>query len=392
MPLTRHQLRRAGLGIGVAAAALLLDLLLLGAHTSSRIGAPPPLWALWAVLAVLYAPLALGRQIPVVAFAAVWVASLIGIVLPGYESLAGLVTGLFFVARYAARWVTFMAGLVALIPATINATNNALGNQPDRTLADLAFPDFWVFLITWVCVFALPTALGLVLRHQARRTLEHEMELARASAAAVAAERARITQELHDIVAHSVSAIVLQAAGARAVHSRGAAGAAKVDQALGAIESAGGQALRELHRLLGLLRGSRSPGDHHQKPLHRTLNEIGELVDTTRSAGLDVTMTSNGTEKELDPSVEHAAYRMIQEGLTNAMKHAGVGADVTIRQTWADGALKVSVRTRDGVRTTAKLAGGNGLANLSERIHLVGGSFEAMPLADGFLLSAQFPS
>lgn len=392
MPLTRPRFRRVALGAAVALAALLLDLLLLGARTATRIGPSPPLWTLIALLVVLYAPLVLGSRIPLVAFASVWIASLIGIVLPSFEALAGLVVGLFLVARFTLQRVTFMAALAAVVPAAINATNNALGNQPDRDLRELVFPDFWIFLTTWICVFALPVVLGLILRHHALRTREHEVELARASAEAVAAERARITQELHDIVAHSVSGIVLQAAGARAVHNRSAAGSTKVDQALGAIEASGAQALRELQRLLGLLRGSRGPGDHQHQPLHRTLDEVGELVDTTRSAGLEVTMTSSGTERRLDPSVEHAAYRMIQEGLTNAMKHAGVGADVTIRQTWAEGALKVSIRTRDGVRTSAKLAGGHGLANLSERIHLVGGSFEAMPLADGFLLSAQFPS
>lgn len=373
-----------------AVGALLVDLLVWGGSVSARIEPAPSPLLMIAVLLVLYAPLAFGARLPVIAFAAIWVASLAGLPLPRFEALAGPMVALFLVARFSTGWVTFIAVLAALVPAAINAWNNALQNQPDRWMADLAQPDFWAFLATWLLVFALPVLLGRVLHALARRTQEHDVELARAAADAVAAERARITQELHDIVAHSLSAIVLQAAGARAVHTRNDGGLPEVADALGAIEAAGGQAMRELHRLLGLLRGSRAPQEASHQPLYHAFADIGQLVETTRSAGLDVSVTAQGRGQPLDPSVEHAAYRMIQEGLTNAMKHAGVGARVAIRLGWTAGAVSISIRTYDGADKPVQVASGHGLVNLAERIHLVGGTFEAMPLPDGFLMSARF--
>jgi signal transduction histidine kinase len=232
---------------------------------------------------------------------------------------------------------------------------------------------------------------GWVLQLYARRVVDQQVALARAAASARVAERARITQELHDIVAHSLSAIVLQAAGARAVNERVPGGNERVGQALTAIEDSGGQAMRELHRLLGLLRGSRSSQPDSQEPVTRKLDEMSELVETTRAAGLNVTMETTGTPRPLDPSVEHAAYRLLQEGLTNAMKHAGIAGRVHIDQTWSARRFDITVRSYDGAGKPALPTGGHGLVNLSERVHLVGGTFEAMPLPDGFLLKAQFP-
>ncbi|GAA0492787.1 two-component sensor histidine kinase [Paractinoplanes deccanensis] len=214
---------------------------------------------------------------------------------------------------------------------------------------------------------------------------------AEAAAAALRVERLRIARDLHDIVSHALSGIVVQAAGAKAVLSLDPGLA---ERGLSAIESTGAQAMDEMHRMLGLLR---SAGGDDATWLNRQpgLANVGALLDWARDNGLVPTTVVDGEPGRLDDSTSLAAYRVVQEALTNTLKHAGPGTAVTLRLSWGDTDLTVSVENHLGrpLRAGGRLrqGGGYGLTGLRERVTTVGGAFESRALDDGFLVSARLP-
>jgi signal transduction histidine kinase len=219
-------------------------------------------------------------------------------------------------------------------------------------------------------------------RHRADRAGElvaqleaDQEELARL---AVTAERAHLARELHDVVTHSVSVVVIQAQGAR----RALTGEQpQVTQALADIETAGRSALTEMRRLLGVLRDEEAAGAASRAP---GLGDLPALVRLVSSAGLAVELTETGTPRPLEPAVELTAYRIVQEALTNALRHA---APATARVTlaWSDGGLAVHVvDTGAGTRPdVAPGVGNRGLLGLHERVTAHGGSLRSGPAADG---------
>ncbi|SOC56905.1 sensor histidine kinase [Ornithinimicrobium cerasi] len=217
-------------------------------------------------------------------------------------------------------------------------------------------------------------------------------------------ERQRIARELHDILAHSVSAMMMQAAGAAALTRTIAGGQAteprlgSVEAALTTIERTGAQSMRELHRLLSALREDGGDGalvldvteDGGRRP---GIGDIDALAELTRQSGLVVQIHRAGEAVELDPSVRLAGYRVAQESLANAMKHAGRGAVVDIFKSWQPDRLQLQVRSRgghDGARPGTP-GSGTGLVGLRERVELVGGTFEADWVGDEFVTTAVLP-
>jgi signal transduction histidine kinase len=202
---------------------------------------------------------------------------------------------------------------------------------------------------------------------------------------AAAAERARIARELHDVIAHHVSVMVVQADGARyALRSD----PRTTETALGAIAGTGRQALTEMRRLLGVLR---TAGDQAELAPVPGLGELRELLDQARAAGLAVTYTLSGTPRELPEGAELAAYRVVQESLTNTRKHAGLAASAAVTLRYEPDGLIVEV-TDDGIATPAGDSGGHGLAGMRERIGMYGGTVEAGPqAAGGFRVVARLP-
>ena len=202
---------------------------------------------------------------------------------------------------------------------------------------------------------------------------------------AAAAERARIARELHDVIAHHVSVMVVQADGARyalRTDSR------TTETALTAIACTGRQALTEMRRLLGVLR---TAGDQAELAPMPGLGELRELLDQARAAGLAVTYTLSGTPRELPEGAELAAYRVVQESLTNTRKHAGLAASAAVTLRYEPGGLVVEV-TDDGMAVSAGDGGGHGLAGMRERIEMYGGTVQAGPLAGGgFRVLARLP-
>jgi signal transduction histidine kinase len=203
---------------------------------------------------------------------------------------------------------------------------------------------------------------------------------------AAAAERARIARELHDVIAHHVSVMVVQADGAGyALRSD----LATAETALKAISCTGRQALTEMRRLLGVLR---TTGDQAQLAPMPGLSELRELLDQARSAGLAVTYTLSGSPRELPEGAELAAYRVVQESLTNTRKHAGLAASAAVTLRYEPDGLTVEV-TDDGMADPADgEPAGHGLAGMRERIEMYGGTVLAGPLpGGGFRVLARLP-
>jgi signal transduction histidine kinase len=231
-------------------------------------------------------------------------------------------------------------------------------------------------------VLAGTAGLGRWIRHRRRETSElatraeaAERTRTEHAARAVADERARIARELHDLVAHSMGVIVIQAqAGQRAV----AADPDAARSAFGSIETAGRQGLAEMRRLLHLL----TTTDDRSVAPQPSLRELDELVDRVREAGVPVDVRVDGDLAHLPAGVDLAAYRIVQEALTNVLKHAGP-ASVTVSVRLAGGALDVEVCDDGGQPVGAASPGGHGLVGMSERASLYGGSVQTGRLPQG---------
>jgi signal transduction histidine kinase len=224
---------------------------------------------------------------------------------------------------------------------------------------------------------------------RARELAEQEarLEVERIAAAAeraVAEERQRIARELHDVVAHSVSVMTVQAGAVRRL--------LRPEQererlALETVEATGREALTEMRRLVGLLRKQGTMPEFAPQP---SMRAVDLLVGTVREAGLPVELAVEGDPRELPPGVDLSAYRVIQEALTNALKYAGpANAWVTVR--WKERELELEI-ANDGRSEPGGDGGGHGLAGLRERVSLVGGSLESGPRnGGGFVVRAHLP-
>lgn len=202
---------------------------------------------------------------------------------------------------------------------------------------------------------------------------------------AAAAERSRIARELHDVVAHHVSVMVVQADGAGYVLRSDPDRAAT---ALAAVSATGRQALTELRRLLGVLR---SAGEQAALAPVPGLGELRELLDQARAAGLEVSYTLTGKPQELPEGAELAAYRVVQESLTNTRKHAGLAATAAVALEYQPDGLIVQV-TDDGMAAPTGETGGHGLTGMRERVVMYGGTVTAGPLpTGGFVVRAWLP-
>jgi signal transduction histidine kinase len=203
---------------------------------------------------------------------------------------------------------------------------------------------------------------------------------------AAAAERARIARELHDVIAHNVSVMVVQADGASyALDSS----PERARQALGNIASTGRQALAEMRRMLGVLRSDdRSPG---VVPLPG-ISQLGELLEQTRATGLAVSFTVQGVPVPLTGGLALAAYRIVQESLTNTRKHGGPGASAQVLLRYCEDVLVLQI-TDDGRGAAAAADGaGHGLTGMRERVALYNGTLQAGPKpGGGYQVTATLP-
>ncbi len=253
------------------------------------------------------------------------------------------------------------------------------------TTSDFLFPSA-VVMISWLCGRAVRARALLTeeLHEAAIRAEEaHEAEAQRA----MAEERRRIAREMHDVVAHSVSVMVVQAGGARRIIDRDPDRAA---QAAAQIEYTGRAALVEMRRLLGLLHaGEGEAGALAPQP---SLAELDALVDRSRAAGLPVEVRVLGERRALPAGIDLAAYRIVQEALTNTLKHAGA-APTEVHLRWGEDELELEILDRGAAQAPRNgSGGGHGLVGMAERVRLYGGELEAGPRpAGGFRVRARLP-
>jgi signal transduction histidine kinase len=337
---------------------------------------------------LLVVPVAFRRRAAITAFVIAIAGGALQVMtgVPSAADLAVLIL-LYTVAAYRPRRASIIALLVCLAGSTVAVME--WGPVPGvRLVWRLIFAAF-VFggleLTVWILGDSMRYRRGYyaALEDKAAR-LEAERN-AQAKVAA-AAERARIARELHDVVAHHVSVMVVQADGAgyalRTDPDRAGA-------ALEAIADTGRQALNEMRRLLGVLRSADDQATLAPVP---GLGELRELLDQARAAGLEVSYTLSGTPRELPEGAELAAYRVVQESLTNTRKHAGLAATAAVALRYGAESLIVHV-TDDGLGVvSAEDTGGHGLAGMRERIAMYGGTVTAGPLpGGGFGVTASLP-
>lgn len=287
--------------------------------------------------------------------------------------------------------------LVLLLPWCLG-TYNPLGRAVVGLIAfealglyaNLQFDDYWA--IFWIGSFvAVSWTIGVVLsrrgaqaRELAERAKRLEHEHIEAAERAVAEERQRIARELHDVIAHSVSVMTVQAGAVRRLlHPE----QEKERQALETVEATGRQALTEMRRLVGLLREQGAMPEFSPQP---GMGTIESLLDGVRAAGLPVELEVDGAPQELPPGVDLAAYRVVQEALTNALKYGGT-AHAWVAVHWRDGELELEI-SNDGSSGGDGSGGGHGLAGMRERVSLYGGAIESGPRdGGGYVVRARLP-
>ncbi|MCI2239398.1 histidine kinase [Paenibacillus sp. TRM 82003] len=341
------------------------------------------------VSAVMCLPLALRRVRPELSGGLVAVGGLAQPVLAADPQVANVAVliALYSLAAYAAPWASRGGLLLGLFGALVAPVRYVL---PSADLVNT------VAAAMFIAVLVVATWLTGRLRRASRQNelalLERarllEVERENESRLAATAERQRIAREMHDVVAHSLSVIIAQADGGRYAAAANPAAAAEV---LGTISATGRQALADMRNLLGVLR--QGPGD--ERAPQPDAAQVVDLVAQVRASGLDVALEVLGEPRPVPPAVGLTAYRIVQESLTNVLKHAGPAARTRVQVRWDPDALRLGVD--DDGRGAAALvpdpgAGGQGLLGMAERARLHGGSATAGPRAGGgFRVRATLP-
>jgi signal transduction histidine kinase len=362
-------------------------------------GAPTTsLWFSVPAVAILVLPLFARRRFPFAAPAAYWLlaaalsyADGLLIAFIGSLGVVGLATAFLLGNLRDERQAGI--GLAIVLGSIVVVVSHIPGPQ---TAGDLVFIPFR-FVVAWIAGYALRERSEQAEAAEVRATLaEREREAAEmratlaerereaAARIAVAEERARVARELHDIVAHAVSVMVLQVG---AVRHKLSDELEEDKDALGRVEGAGRTALAEMRRMLGAMRRN---GDGVELTPQPGLDSLDLLVDDVSRAGLPVRLHVDGDPVALPPAIDLSSYRIVQEGLTNALKHARASqADVTVR--YKPNRVELEVRD-DGVGAVTSDGLGHGLVGIRERVKIYGGEMTAGPAPDGgFVLTARLP-
>ena len=288
----------------------------------------------------------------------------------------------------------------ALLPRTTCPRHGRLGRRPRWRSTVVGFvvgdgahgPSDIFFAMAFV---GTPWAAGVAVRlRREREAMLHRPQRGAARTQeenerrAVAAERARIARELHDVVSHAISVTVLQARGGRKMVGRDDEA---VRRALDAIEQTNTAALGDMRRLLAVLRDTEDRRRTRVRPAAVAWPASRGCVEQVRASGLHVDLPISGRAGPVPPGVDLSAYRIVQEALTNVLKHAGPGARhgarcTTARTTWTSRSATTAARASSGDRGRR-----HGLVGIRERVAVVGGSVEAGPVDGGFAVRARLP-
>jgi signal transduction histidine kinase len=348
---------------------------LLVPFTSTHLSPVPSLAMVGVVLTT--APLAFRRTYPTSAFCVIVLAVIATSQYSTAVTIAAAVFAAYFAVVYSKNRPAALACLAAGV-AVVTFDYPKIGPQIPGRLAPL--------------LVLLPTvALGYMMRMWQQRAGESAARLHQAEAEhlevtqrAVEEERARIAAELHDVVTHNVSVMVVQAGAGRRVLDRSPGDAR---EAMLAIEASGRTAMTELRHLLGLLAPPAgpepdAPGDQGALRPQPGLDEVPALAAGVRAAGLPVELSVTGTKRGLPPGADLAAYRVVQEALTNVIKHAA-GARAKVRIEYRAHDLVIDVSNGAGGSAASAGGSGRGLIGLRERIAIYGGSLDVGPRAGG---------
>jgi len=308
------------------------------------------------------------------------------------EDFAMLVI-IYTVAANGARWASRLALIGGLCAGTLSQLRWPTTETSGAGSVFIAIFQTVPFALAWVLGDSIRTRRAYLAQLEERAArLEKEREAQ--AKVAVAAERARIARELHDVVAHNVSVMVVQADGAAYVMDTAPDQAKK---ALETISSTGRQALAEMRRLLGVLRTGehQESGEYVPQP---DVEQLDDLIEQCRTSGLPVDFKVEGTRRPLPSGVELTAYRIVQEALTNTRKHGGADAGASVRLVYFDDGLGLLVED-DGKGAPHELyeeggadGQGHGLIGMRERVGMVGGTLDAGPRpGGGFRISALLP-
>ncbi len=365
-----------------------IDLMLFVADGFAELPELPPWYVAIPVNLAMVAPLVFRRKSPLWSAYAVLVVSIVhGTLMLGIGSVAGLAMSLYSVVVYAGRrhGLVFVVAVVAAVGLQLLLDNSNAGS--DDLVIGALFALFGIALC-WTLGEFVGARRAYDVEVEARLHLL-ETERDQATRIAVAEERGRIARELHDVVAHAVSVMVVQA--------DGASYALKTEpelaqRALQTISETGRGALGELRRLLDVLRNDESDGEPRvpQPDAHA----LADLAERMRAAGVPVTLEVDELG-DLPAGVSLGVYRIVQESLTNTLKHAGRGATAAVRVSRTGDLLEVLV-SDDGAgrahelvpagrngRVPQRLPGGNGLIGMRERAHVYGGTLEVGPATGG---------
>jgi signal transduction histidine kinase len=337
------------------------------------------------------APIALRRYRPLAVLAVTVSAGAVILIFTSQAQFpVGVLVALYTVASRCDRPLSIRAAKWVALPIAIGVLVNT-GSRPGRAIPELA-----VFAIAWVIGDNLHTRRAYLAELEARAArLERERE--EKAERAVIEERNRIARELHDVIAHNVSVMVVQASAGEELFDRDPR---RARESLAAVASTGRDALAELRRLLGVIRAEEEPEGGAAYAPQPGIEYLDDLVRQVQETGLAVELSVLGEPRELPEGVGLCAYRIVQEALTNTLKHADASrADVSVR--YVENALELQVLddghggspAGNGGGYGDGEAGGHGLIGMRERVAMFGGELMARPRGggDGFEVRARLP-
>lgn len=341
-----------------------------------------PRWFTAALPVLLAAPMLWRRSYPLIAWSVVATGIALQAVIShhsteGLEIVAALTIGPYSVAAYSSR-------RNAVLGLALLSISYALFAMGDANFRSGRTSERWAtafFAIAALASWLIGTVVHF--RREEAASAERARILDEQARAAVATERGRVARELHDIVSHNLSVVVLQAAGARAASEHADFDAADT---LEKIEESGREALVEMRRMLGVLRADGAEAELTPQP---SLQDIPTLVDSVRRTGLSI--DADCQDAEVPPVIGLSAFRIVQEGLTNVLKHAGhARTEVTVHVEKE----AVIVRVADNGQGSAAQSNGSGhgLTGMRERVALLGGELRVGPRpSGGFEIDARLP-
>lgn len=385
-PAYAHQVRRLSLwmkkhpmagDIVIATFLVLLELLSL-----FEMPGGVEAWVYWLVGAAMLGPLVIRRRDPLLSAYLILFAGFAqllthGVPAEGADARVRLADFALGIALY--TLVTY----VGRKQAALYALWLALGTA-GWAVWRIGLPEAILPTLVIVVIFALCWVLGEFMGARKAYHVEVERRLAlleterdQQARLAVGEERARIARELHDVVAHAVSVIV--------VHADGAAYAVRTqpelaERAINTISATGREALTELRRLLGVLR---SDGDESELVPQPSTQSLAELAERVRTIGVPVRLDLSGDLDDLPAGVGLGIYRIVQEALTNTIKHAGTGASAEVRVARVGDRVELDIADRGSGKALANVVGGNGLIGMRERANVFGGTLQAGPEPNG---------